>query len=52
MAGLGLANIYFLTANTLENAFFFGVAGFGLVQAGAVLPRLIKRSPESGAKHY
>jgi hypothetical protein len=46
MAGLGLVNIYFLTASTLENVFFFGVAGLCLIGAAEVkwlLPRLIQR---------
>jgi hypothetical protein len=51
MAGLGLLNLFLLTASTLENVFFFGVACLCLVQAPVVkwvLPRLIERSPNGG----
>ena len=47
MVFCGLINIFVLTASTLENVLYFGLAAFGLLVAAEfkwVWPRLMERS--------
>jgi hypothetical protein len=53
LAGLGLANLYLLTASSLENILLFGGAGLALIAAAElkwIWPRLTERFPNGNAK--
>ena len=50
MVFCGLINIFVLTASTLENVLYFGLAAFGLLVAAEfkwVWPRLMERSSDT-----